>query len=117
MQGNRASMRVLEKCGFVGRTQKTRDERQWRGTSPSSEEYNDKGDAEQQQEEEEELDIYGRRKLSRVQEDELKSAIGALNMRARPKIEQIRTTIDAAVPRPRKNGMLLPYRYERKDVK
>jgi hypothetical protein len=109
MEGNTASQRVLEKCGFRKRDAWMGGEGEHEAPKPSTSNQKDEEGVESY---DIHLDMTGKRRLSKTQELELKSAIEGLQVQTKPIIEPMR--IDSGVtPRPREQTGLIQFRYVR----
>jgi hypothetical protein len=128
MEGNEASKRVLEKCGFkqanperfcTPPTSKTLRTFRERGEDKSLEEVDEqKSECELGIEVDGVMhDIYGNRLLTETETEELKNAIEGMKVQTKPAIEPRRMSAEDSapvVPRPMKKRKLIGYRYERK---
>jgi hypothetical protein len=117
IEGNTASQRVLEKCEFKkwdGWRHEEQHTKNPRSSAPTQEE--EEG---QRSEDEESIEVDaiivdndGKRRLSKIEAEELINAIEGLKVQTKPAIEPIR--VDSVRPAPRKQAKLIIFRYERK---
>jgi hypothetical protein len=115
MEENVRSERVLEKTGFKPWSGSMYSQ-QWSQTSETGEAASTSDSKDEADEEDDiKLDAFGKRKLSLVEHNELKTAIKGLNVQFTSPLA-VEAPVGVAVSRPKMKTNLLPYRVLRPEV-